>query len=211
MNPSQLSRWSTLALMGGGVFLALFTSSHPASEAQPTAATQTQWILAHTFHWVGGFLLLFGLMGLGARLLPRTGRLGLIAFVMAFTGTAFFFAGGVVSAYIDPLLPVTALISSGSAPAPLVPYIAFVGISAICLVLGWALIGVALERAGLLAFAPAVALAVASFFLLIPPPQVGPALLHAVQGVVFGATLVWVGLELRRGPALQAGTTSAAG
>jgi len=162
MNPTHLSRWSTIALMGGGVFIALFTSSHPASEAQPTAATQTQWILAHTFHWVGAFLLLFGLMGLGARLLPRTGRLGLVAFVMAFTGTAFFFAGGVVSAYIDPLLPVTALISSGSAPAPLVPYIAFVGVAAICLVWGWALIGVALKRAGLLAFAPAVALVVAS-------------------------------------------------
>jgi hypothetical protein len=211
MNPSQLSRWSTLALMGGGVFLALFTSTHPAGEAQPSTANQTQWILAHSFHWVGAFLLLFGLMGLGTRLLPRGGRLGLIAFMMAFTGTAFFFAGGVVSAYIDPLLPVTALISSGAAPAPLVPYIAFVGISAICLVFGWALIGVALERAELLAFAPAAALAIASFFLLLPPPQVGPVLLHAVQGVVFGAALIWVGLELRRGPVLQQGTASAAG
>jgi hypothetical protein len=211
MNSSQLSRWSTLALMGGGIFIALFTSSHPASEAQPTAATQTQWILAHTFHWVGAFLLLFGLMGLGARLLPRAGRLGLIAFVMAFTGTAIFFAGGVISAYIDPLLPVTELISSGSAPASLIPFIALIGVGGIGLVFGWALIGIALKRAELLAFAPAVALAVASFFLLIPPPQVGPALLHAVQGVVFGAALVWVGLELRRRPALQAGTASAAG
>jgi len=209
MNASQISRLSTLALMGGGVFLALFTSSHPASEAQPTDATQTRWILAHTFHWLGAFLLLFGLMGLGVRLLPRTGRLGLIGFVMAFTGTAFFFAGGVISAYIDPLLPVTALISSGSAPAPLVPYIALIAIGAICLVWGWALTAVALQRAGLLAFAPAAALVVASFFLLIPPPQVGSPLLHAVQGVVFGAALVWVGLELRRGPALQAGTASA--
>jgi hypothetical protein len=211
MNLLQLSRWSTLALMAGGVFLALFTATHPASEAQPSAATQTQWILAHSFHWVGAFLLLFGLMGLGARLLSHGGRLGLVAFVMAFTGTAFFFAGGVVSAYIDPLLPVTALISSGSAPAPLIPYIAFVGVSAICLVFGWALIGVALEQAGLLAFAPAVALAVASFFLLIPPPQVGPAPLHAVQGVVFGAALFWVSVELRRRPVLQAGTASATG
>jgi hypothetical protein len=91
-----------------------------------------------------------------------------------------------------------------------VPYIAFVGVAAICLVFGWALIGVALEQAKLLAFTPAVTLAVASFFLLIPPPQVGPALLHAVQGVVFGTALVWVGLELRRGPALQAGTAGTA-
>ena len=210
MNASQLSRWSTVALMGGGVFLALFTSSHPASEAQPTAATQTQWMLAHSFHWVGAFLLLFGLMGLGARLLPRTDRLGLIAFMMAFTGTAIFFAGGVISAYIDPLLPVTALISSGSAPGPLVPYIALIAIGAVCLVWGWALIAVALQRAGLLALAPAVTLAAASFFLLIPPPSVGPALLHAVQGVVFGAALVWVGLELRRGTALQVGTAGSA-
>jgi hypothetical protein len=210
MNLSQLSRWSTLALMGGGVFIALFTSVHPAGEAQPTAETQTQWILAHSFHWVGAFLLLFGLMGLGASLLPRAGRLGLVAFVMAFTGTAFFFAGGVVSAYIDPLYPVTAVISSGAAPGPLVPYIAFVAVAAVCLVWGWALTAVALARAGLLALAPAVALAASSFFLLIPPPSVGPALLHAVQGVVFGAALVWVGLESRRGPALKVGTAGSA-
>src|SRR5205823_4348560 len=117
----------------------------------------------------------------------------------------------VVAAYVDPIVPITALISSGSAPASLVGYIVLIAVGAIGLIFGWALIGVALERAGLVPIGPAVALAIGAVFFLIPPPQVGPAALHAVQGVVFGAALAWLGLAVRRGNARVASSAPAAG
>lgn len=49
-----------LALLLGGVALMLFVLSHPFGEVA-AAATSPQWVLSHSFHFLGATLVLLGL------------------------------------------------------------------------------------------------------------------------------------------------------
>ena len=80
MSTQNLMRWSGLALILGGVGIALFLITlYPlGSFFDPQVLINPQSVLAHTFHWIGGSFALLGYVLLGvatirARILPRWG------------------------------------------------------------------------------------------------------------------------------------------
>ncbi|MEP6681602.1 MAG: hypothetical protein ABJB65_09000, partial [Chloroflexota bacterium] len=87
MPTSQLIRWSGLSLMLGAIGTAVELLLHPAGET-------AQYVLEPVWgfaHWLGAFswlLILFGLIGLYARVGEGIGRLGFVGFVMAVVGAA---------------------------------------------------------------------------------------------------------------------------
>lgn len=102
MTPSALIRASGLATIVGGILFALFPLLHP----DHTAAGYTSWLWvpAHMSPNIGAILVLFGLVGLLVRQLERAGLFGVIAFVVAFIGTASFVMGAMIEAFIIPFM-----------------------------------------------------------------------------------------------------------
>lgn len=93
MSSSNLMRWSGLAaLAGGGLWVVTDVAFYviigdlPESVAAPTTA----WKILTGLFLVGGILILLGLVGLYSCQAGKSGTLGLIAFVLAFSGTALF-------------------------------------------------------------------------------------------------------------------------
>src|ERR1044071_3559924 len=76
MAPQTIVRWSGIALILGGVLLALFMIVHPFGEiAGAHAAHSPRWVPAHTLHFLGALATTLGLPGLYARQMRETGRL----------------------------------------------------------------------------------------------------------------------------------------
>jgi hypothetical protein len=86
MSTAKLIRWSGLISILAGVLYALGALLHPAGE-DLAAYTNPNWVPAHQVYWVSAMLMLFGLVGLYARQVEKTGWLGLVGFVLAFIGT----------------------------------------------------------------------------------------------------------------------------
>ncbi len=87
--PAGLVQICGLALILAGCSFVLFLVLHPYGElAGAQAPLSVRWLPAHTFHFLGALFALFGLLGLGARQREAAGRLGVVAFAVAFTGTA---------------------------------------------------------------------------------------------------------------------------
>ncbi len=83
-NLSNLTRWSGLASMLGGVLFAIGIPLHPLRHGQ--AVNESPYTVIHVLIAVGLVLVLFGLVGLYARQLKELGKLGLYGFILAFIG-----------------------------------------------------------------------------------------------------------------------------
>jgi hypothetical protein len=83
-----LARWSGLALVAGGVLLAVATPLHPSRETAATIiASEVRLVASHVLSTLSSALVLLGLPGLYLAHRSGMGRLGLAGFLGAWSGT----------------------------------------------------------------------------------------------------------------------------
>jgi len=196
LTPSALIRASGLATIVGGVLFALFPLLHPEHDA--AGYTSWIWVPAHMAPNVGAILVLFGLVGLLARQLERAGLFGVIAFVMAFIGTASFVMGAMIEAFIIPFMGLQTPEMVDGPPPPGVGE-AFLIITTLFAV-GYLLLGIATYRAAVLPRNVGALLIVGTLADMVLPKLGGidPSLdpLWIVGFVLFGAAVAWLGYAL---------------
>jgi hypothetical protein len=209
MVSSNLLRWSGVAaLVGGGLLIVsevLNAALFPAEPGSEVIATDASWFILQILGLVALLLVALGLVGLYARQAQETGNLGLIAFLMAFSGTLMAFGMLWAEPFLGPFL-------AHEAPAvmdaePTGTFAAGVILSVMLYALGWLLFGLASLQARVLPRGAAVLLMVGAviFFIL--------ALLELpLWTVVQGAAVAWMGYTLWSGtaaePALMAGAAT---
>jgi len=204
MVSARLTRWSGLALMLAGVFIAIPTLFHP-SDADPRAFQSAAWVPVHALLIVGAIISLFGLIGLYRVQAERTGALGLAGFVFSVFGTALVVAALVVDAFV---LPVLAADPAGRAlldPAgPL-----FGGalglvflLMAVTFALGSMMLGFATARAGVLPRWSGALILVGGPLLGFTPPL--PTSAGMAGALLLGAGYLWAGYAIWAGQAAGA-------
>jgi hypothetical protein len=203
LSPTSLIRASGLATIVGGALFALFPLLHPEHDA--AGYTSATWVPAHMSPNVGAILVLFGLVGLLARQLERAGLFGVIAFVVAFIGTAAFVMGAMIEAFIIPYMGLQTPEIVDGPPPPGVGE-AFMVIMSL-FAIGHALLGVVTYRAGVLPRSVGALMVVGALAFEVLQ-QLGGIVLSLdalwVGGpVLFGAGMAWLGYALWSGtPAL---------
>ena len=192
-----LVRWSGLALIAGGVGIALFVLIHPQSEFNAEVMRGGQAILAHNFHFLGAALTVFGLGGLLVYELDRADRFAATATVVAFFGSIWFAGLGLLSfaalpfiASHDPALiaPDGPFWTEGPQPLFLLGLASFV--------IGYVALGIAVLRDGTLPRWSGVPLIVGALLVSPPPVVVPTVLILTAGGVLLGAGLAWLGYGL---------------
>jgi len=200
-----LLRWSGLALVAGGLLMAVATALHPSRETPATIVeAEVRLVAAHVLFTLSSLLVLFGLPGLYGAASVRMGRLGLVGFLAAFTGTMLI----AVSGNFGFLAPVLAAESPATIDAinAYLPVVALNGVAFGGFVVGFILFGMAMAKTA--AFPRAAGLLVAvgapSQVLAFALAQtVAPALwtVAILGGVALSAGLAWPGYQLWRQPA----------
>ena len=154
--------------------------------------------MAHGLHTLAGVVALFGLIGLYVRQMDESGKLGLIAFIVAFVGSALFAGLGMITEFIVSVVADEApeLFDKGGAmedpgKLPIIP------LTIIIFIVGFILMGIATFRARVLPCLPSVTLIIG--IILFFPPLPWP--IPVIGSVLFGASLAWMGYELWRQPA----------
>jgi hypothetical protein len=197
---ARLLRWSGLALVSGGVLLAVATLLHPSRETAATIiASEVRLVAAHVLYTVSSLLVLLGLPGFYVAQRGRMGRLGFAGFLVAFFGTYLLAVSGNFG-FLAPVLAKEApalIIATGFYP----PVAGLNGLAAVAFMVGYALLGIAMTRAETLPRLSGIFVAVGgpAYLLgagiaLIVSPAVWPV---AVLGsACLGAGLAWPGYRL---------------
>ena len=196
--------------MLGGVLFPLAALIHPNGE-DLAAVNMPNWVPAHLLGLVSVTLIHLGLIGLYARQVEETGRLGLVGFVLAFVGGAFASTTQYVTSTVIPLIAAQApaLFDQAMTPPPFAPPVFVLGF-----VLGHVLFGLATMRAGVLPHWSGllVIIGIVLFFLgevsflaqrlAVPALQQVFELIRRLRVIVlfgdvaFGLGLVWMGYAL---------------
>lgn len=197
MSASNLIRWSGLATMLGGICMILFILVHPFGELDPPKVMNDLWVLADSLRVMGAILVLFGLMGLYMLQAEKAGRLGLVSFVLAFSGTALFVGNGMIIAYVLAPLAVHAPdLASFNGPLSKEPAFALSYVFMIVLLLvSYLLFGVSIIRAQVFPRWAAVLLILGAL-LFFEPPVLVPYVIPFVGALIFGVALTWLGSVL---------------
>jgi hypothetical protein len=202
---AALLRWSGLALIAGGLLMAVATALHPSRE---TAATilqaEVRLVAAHVLFTLSSLLVLLGLPGLYGAESARMGRLGLVGFLVAFMGTTLVAVSGNFG-FLAPVLaaesPATIDAINVYPPEVALNVVAFVGF-----VVGFVLFGMAMAKTATLPRSSGLLVAVGApiqVFGFALGQTVSPALWSfAVLGsVALGAGLGWPGYRMWQEPA----------
>lgn len=195
MSSTTLVRVSGLALLLAGILLAVAILFHP-SDADPQALMRPAWVPVHTALTIAAILGLFGLMGLYNRLRERSGWLGLIGFVLLFSGTALFVAGLSIEAFVLPALASSAAGQKLLDPAgPLFggPLNVVLLLTSGIFSLGCLLFCVAILRSEI-SLRWVGLLLLAGILLALWPPL--PQLVGTIGGVLLGLGYIWFGYIL---------------
>jgi hypothetical protein len=192
MLTANLIRWSGLISILAGVLYALGALLHPVGE-DLAAYASPQWVPAHQVYWVSAMLMLFGLVGLYARQVEKTGWLGLVGFVLAFIGTVLVDSIFVMASTVLPLVAVQAPALFDQAAAPPT-------FGVLVVVLGYILFGIATMRAGVLPRWSGLLLIIGSaMFMISEAVPLNASLSHlivTIGDVIFGTGFVWMGFAL---------------
>jgi hypothetical protein len=202
---AALLRWSGLALVAGGLLLAVATALHPSRETTATILqAEVRLVAAHVLFTLSSLLVLLGLPGLYAAESVRMGRLGLAGFLLSFMGTILI----AVSGNFGFIAPVLAAESPATIDAISVyqPVVALNGVAFGGFVVGFVLFGMVMVKTATLSRASGLLVAVGA------PSQVfGFALAQFVSlalwiiailgSVALGAGLALPGYQLWQRPA----------
>jgi hypothetical protein len=194
-----LIRASGLATLIGGILFALFPLLHPDHDL--AAFTGPIWVPVHLMPNVGAMLTLFGLVGLLARQLDRAGLFGVVAFVVAFLGTASFLMGTMIELFMIPFMGIQNPAFEEGPPPPGVGE-AFMVIG-LLLAIGHLLLGVATYHARVLPRSVGALMIVGSVSML-SLEKIGALVLESdalwiLGPVLFGAGVAWLGYALWSG------------
>jgi hypothetical protein len=142
---AHLLRWCGMALVAAGVLMVVATLLHPSREtATAIVASEPRLVAAHVLYTVAWLLVLLGLPGLYAAHRGGMGRLGLVGFLTAFTGTYLIAVTGNFG-FLAPVL-------AKQSPAVLdsinqyLPVVIVNGLAAILFMIGYVLFGVAMIK-----------------------------------------------------------------
>ena len=197
MPSSELTRWSGLAAILAGVLLSIgallniATETENLSESATTAPYAFTWLL----YLLGGVLLLLGLVGLYIRQSGPSGILGLVAFLVAFLGTALAVGATWAELFVAPALAVEAPRVLDAEPTGMLA-LGFTLTFVVFLPLGWLLFGVASFRARIYPRAAAILLIVGAVIAGLPIP---------LTEIVLYVGVAWLGFVLftERGETVQ--------
>jgi hypothetical protein len=201
MSSKNMIRWSGLACIAGGCCLAAFVLVHPWDHLLGAEIARTaRWQMAHTLHFMGALFALLGLLGIFARQREQMGSFGLAGFLLSFIGNAMFLGTGMITAFIWPMLAL-------QAPATVEPgggifswphsILAF-ALTAVTLIAGYVLFGVAMLRAGVFPRWCILILVAGGILGMLPPHPMGvlPWGGLVFGGLLYGAAMVWLGTIL---------------
>lgn len=202
---AALMRWSGLALVAGGLLMAVATALHPSRETTATILeAEVRLVAAHVLFTLSSLLILLGLPGLYGAESIRMGRLGLVGFLLAFMGTTLI----AVSGNFGFIAPVLAAESPATIDAINVyqPVVALNGVAFAGFVVGFVIFGMAMAKTATLPRSSGLLVAMGA------PSQVfGFALAQTVApaswtiailgSVALGAGLAWPGYQLWQKPA----------
>ncbi len=181
ISPDALVRQSGLLAIAAGASIFLSPLLHP---DDPRNAA---WVPVHLLYFATLVAVLLVLVGIFTRQLPRSGRLGLAGFLVAFVGTALALMEGREHLFSHDF--------GGGTPVGLWQLVA----TSFVFSVGYVLLGVAVFRAGVLPRAAGVLLAVGGPLVAFSPPIVIPAVLIAGH-TLFGAGLALSGYALSLSP-----------
>lgn len=199
-----LLRWCGLALVPAGVLMAVATVLHPSRETAATIiATEVGLVAAHFLYTLAWLLVLLGLPGLYASQRRSLGRLGLVGFLAAFSGTYLIAVTGNFG-FFAPVM-------AKEAPATLhaieqySPVVVINGLAAVLFMIGYLLFGIAMAKTATLPRLSGVLVAVGA-----PAHLLGFGVAQLVStaawsvavlgSVSLGAGLAWSGYRLWRTP-----------
>jgi hypothetical protein len=197
---AALLRWSGLALVTGGLLMAVATALHPSREAPATIlAAEVRLVAAHALSTLSSLLVLLGLPGLYGAHSATMGRLGLVGFLLAFLGTMLIAVSGNFG-FLAPVLaaqsPATIDTINRYPPEAVLNGVAFAGF-----VVGFIIFGAAMARTASFPRPSGVLVAVGA-----PTQVVGFALGQLVSpalwsmailgSVALGAGLAWPGYRI---------------
>ena len=197
MANSDLIRWSGLAAILAGVLLSVGALLSLATESEnlSVSATTPSYAFSALLYLLGGVLLLLGLLGLYIRQSGPSGTLGLVAFLVAFLGTALAVGATWAELFVAPALAVEA---PRVLDAELTGMLAlgFTLTFVVFLPLGWLLFGVASFRARIYPRAAAILLMVGAVIAGLPIP---------LTEIVLYVGVAWLGFVLftERGETVQ--------
>ena len=180
VSPGGFFGWSGLLAMAAGASMLLAPFLHP---EDPRSAA---WVPAHLLYFATLIAVLLVLVGVFARQLPRSGRLGSAGFLVAFVGTSMMLMEGREHLFSHDF--------GGGTPVGLWQLIA----TSFVFGLGYVLLGLAVFRAGVLPRAAGVLLALGGPIVAFSPP-IGIEAVLIVGHALFGAGLVWLGYALWSG------------
>jgi hypothetical protein len=202
---AALLRWSGLALVAGGLLMAVATVLHPSRETPATILeAEVRLVAAHVLFTLSYLLVLLGLPGLYGANAVRMGRLGLVGFLAAFLGTMLI----AVSGNFGFLAPVLAAQSPATIDAinRYLPEVALNAVAFAGFVVGFVVFGVAMARTATFPRPSGVLIAVG-----VPAQVVGFAaaqvvspvlwILAVLGSVALGAGLAWPGYRIWQQPA----------
>ena len=153
MSSKRLIRWSGVALMLGGITLAVHYLTHPPGETAQYALYPL-WVPSHWLGGIASLLIALGLIGLYARQSEKVGLLGLIGFILTFVGSTLSAGASVyLSVGLIPFLAAQGMDSLVDPKGPLftAPAMLFaVGLAGLSLLLGLLLFAIATLRARVL-------------------------------------------------------------
>jgi hypothetical protein len=192
---NPLARLSSMGLLLGGILGAAFVIISRGEMVGAMSMLGQRWMIAHNLHFASAALLLFGVVGVyisHSHLLTLGGH---FAFVLALLGTAFFFATGVLTAAVLPVIaawsPSTVAVL-GPLFKPTLP--AFI-VSFFVFQIGWVALGMVIADSGLLPRWAGFTTAVGAGIGMIPPRPFGnaPWMFMNVAWVIFAIGLVGLG------------------
>lgn len=197
---TALQRWSGLVLIAGAVLLVMATVLHPSRETPATIVeSEVRLVTAHALFTLSYLLVLLGLPGLYGAASVRMGRLGLVGFLAAFTGTMLI----AVSGSFGFLAPVLATQSPPTIDAinRYLPEVTLNGVAFGGFVVGFVVFGMAMAKTATFPRASGILVAVGA-----PCQVVGFALAQLVAPAVWtlailgslalGAGLAWPGYRM---------------
>jgi hypothetical protein len=195
MSSSNLIRWSGLAALVGGVLIvisdvlnAVFFPSEPGTEVMLSST----WFIVQILGLVALAFITLGLVGMYTRQTQRAGILGLIAFVMTFSGMLMVFGLLWGEPFLGPLVAEQApgLLSTEPSGALAVGNI----LSVVLFALGWFLFGLASLRAGVLPRGAAILMIIGALLSFVLTSLDLP-----LWSVILGAAVTWMGYALWSG------------
>ena len=212
MTPSRLMRLAGLSAMMAGLCFIVIGMFHPLNV--PAAVTTSTWFYVHIFATALGFFGLFGMAGLYARQVEKSGWLGLAGFLLFSSWMTLVCGFSFVEAFIMPNLAAVApkLIEGWMGMFTNIPSQVDLGvlpmlwnISGLLIILGPLLFGIATFRARVLPRWAGGLLALVAVLVpvggMVPPEYQAKFIM-----IPLGLAIAWLGYALfseRRAPAAQ--------